>query len=91
MAETRFESNAEVTDGAGIGLARPSLLRRSFAALSDVIMPPVCLACREPLAGHDTLCPSCWSGIDFIRPPLCDRLGLPMPFDTGGVMVPPQR
>ncbi len=50
-------------------------------------MPPVCLACREPLAGHDALCPVCWSGVDFIRPPLCDRLGLPMPFDAGGVMV----
>ena len=87
MAETRFENNAEVTDGPGVAPARPSLLRRSFAALSDVIMPPVCIACREPLAGHDTLCPSCWSGIDFIRPPLCDRLGLPMPFDAGGVMV----
>lgn len=70
------------------GLSAPfSLLRRSLAALSDVIMPPVCLACREPLAGHDALCPACWSGIDFIRPPLCGRLGLPMPFDAGGVMV----
>jgi ComF family protein len=87
MAETRFENNAEVSDGPGLTPAPSSLLRRSFAALSDVIMPPVCLACREPLAGHDTLCPSCWAGIDFIRPPLCDRLGMPMPFDAGGVMI----
>ena len=28
--------------------------------------------------------PPAGASIDFIRAPLCDRLGLPMPFDTGG-------
>lgn len=65
----------------------PSLFRRLFASLSDAVLPPVCLACRTPLATHDSLCSGCWRDITFIRPPLCDRLGLPMPFDTGGVMV----
>jgi ComF family protein len=60
---------------------------RAARTLADVIVPPVCLACHVPLAGHDTLCAPCWSGIDFIRAPLCDRLGWPMPFETGGVMV----
>lgn len=50
-------------------------------------MPPVCLDCRVPLASHDALCVSCWSGIDFIRPPVCDRFGIPMPFDPGGTSV----
>jgi ComF family protein len=36
---------------------------------------------------HDALCPACWRQIDFIRPPLCDRLGLPIPFDTGAPML----
>ncbi len=62
-------------------------LRRAAAALADLIMPPLCLACHTPLASHDALCPHCWGRIDFIRPPLCDRLGLPMPFDTGGTMI----
>ena len=62
-------------------------LRRAIADLGDLIAPPVCLACREPMTVHDTLCPDCWTGIDFIRPPLCDRLGLPLPFDAGGVTV----
>jgi ComF family protein len=52
-----------------------------------MIMPPLCLACHEPLGAHDALCAACWRDIDFIRPPLCDRLGLPLPFDTGGTMV----
>ena len=63
------------------------LTRRALSATSDVMMPPVCLACRSRLDAHDALCPPCWQQIEFIRPPLCDRLGLPMPFDTGGVMI----
>jgi ComF family protein len=64
-----------------------SLLQRGLRAAADLVLPPVCLACNEPLGTHDALCPDCWRGIDFIRAPLCDRLGLPMPFDAGGLMV----
>lgn len=52
--------------------------------MSDLLLPPLCLGCRAPLHSYDALCIDCWQGIDFIRPPLCDRLGLPMPFDLGG-------
>ena len=64
------------------GLAR--LLRRGASALSDVMMPPRCVACQGWLADHDALCAACWQQVQFIRPPLCDRLGLPLPFDPGG-------
>ena len=50
-------------------------------------MPPLCLSCYEPLAAHDALCPLCWQRVAFIGPPLCDRLGQPMPYDTGGRMI----
>ena len=56
-------------------------------ACADVIVPAVCLDCQTPVAAHDTLCPDCWQRIDFIRPPLCDRLGIPMPFDAGDRMI----
>jgi len=49
--------------------------------LADLIMPPSCLACRAPLAQHDAICAKCWADIDFIRPPVNDRLGLPLPFE----------
>ncbi len=62
-------------------------LRRTAGALADLIVPPLCLACHRPLGSHDAVCADCWRKIDFIRPPLCDRLGLPMPYDTGGAMV----
>jgi ComF family protein len=33
------------------------------------------------------LCAPCWREVHFIRPPLCDVLGMPLPFDTGERMV----
>ena len=59
-------------------------LREGTSGAADLLLPPLCLGCRAPLISHDALCVTCWQGIDFIRQPLCDRLGLPMPFDPGG-------
>lgn len=77
-------------DETGTALAVPrraSLLGRWLLRLQDLVFPPVCLACETALSNHDALCPGCWSQLDFIRPPLCDRLGIPMPYDTGGLMI----
>jgi ComF family protein len=60
---------------------------QALSRLSDLVVPPLCHGCHEPMTAHNTLCATCWGGIDFIRAPLCDRLGIPMPFDTGGPMV----
>lgn len=62
-------------------------MRSAAAAVADLVVPPLCLACHRPVSSHDALCAACWSGIDFIRAPLCDRLGIPLPFDIGGTMV----
>lgn len=51
--------------------------------ISDLMLPPICVVCHDPLDAHNALCPRCWSGLHFIRPPLCDRLGLPLPYDAG--------
>jgi ComF family protein len=84
---------ATIDDDNGLGAGKA--LRRGPAGLAvaglrrlaDIVVPPVCLACQRPLGSHDCLCPLCWRQIRFIRPPLCDRLGIPMPFDTGGTIV----
>lgn len=47
------------------------------------LVPAVCLACHVPLGSHNALCGACWQKVSFIRPPLCDRLGIPLPYDTG--------
>lgn len=65
-------------------------LAQAVHGLADLIVPPTCIYCRKPLTVHDALCPHCWRSIKFIRPPLCDRLGIPLPFDVGGRAVSAQ-
>lgn len=62
-------------------------LRRTLAACADIVVPPCCLVCRTPLGAHHLLCAACWREVHFIRPPLCDVLGMPLPFDVGERMV----
>ena len=77
--------DAETATPLRIGLRRRTA--NAWRRLLDVVLPPICLGCEGRLLEHDSLCPVCWRGIDFIRPPLCDRLGIPLPYDTGGTMV----
>src|SRR5262245_41607448 len=56
-----------------------SMLRR----VADFLLPPVCISCRARVGSHGLLCGSCFAKIDFIAPPLCERLGVPLPFETG--------
>lgn len=63
------------------------LMRAAAVVAADLIMPPLCLACHRPLAAHNAICARCWAEIDFIRAPLCDCLGIPLPFDIGGPMI----
>jgi ComF family protein len=62
-------------------------LRAVLAACADLIVPPCCLVCRARVGAHHLLCAACWREVHFIRPPLCDVLGIPLPFDTGGRML----
>ena len=63
------------------------LLASAARAVADTIVPPMCVACHVPLTAHDCLCAACWGEIAFIRAPICDRLGIPLTFDTGGQQV----
>jgi ComF family protein len=63
-----------------------SLARLRRASL-DLLLPPICLGCHVRIMDHDALCPSCWRQISFIRPPLCDTLGVPLNVDLGGPTI----
>jgi ComF family protein len=80
-----FDDDVAVRDGLVVRARR--LAAVAVRRVGDAIVPPVCLACHVLLTNHDTLCAGCWRQIDFVRAPLCDRLGLPLPFDTGGRMI----
>ena len=79
--------NSENDSGSPRTSQTTGVVHTTLQALLNIIMPPVCLACHTPIASRDAVCPACWQKITFIRPPLCDRLGRPMPFDAGDTMV----
>lgn len=49
----------------------------------DLVLPPVCAACREPVVGSGGLCARCWGQLSFIAKPYCERLGTPFAHDPG--------
>ena len=51
--------------------------------ITNLFLPPVCIRCHAPISAHGALCAACWQGINFIMPPLCSRLGLPLPYASG--------
>ena len=57
--------------------------RRGGTGLLDLLLPPVCVACRRPVERAHGLCATCWSGLAQIERPYCDRLGIPFGYDIG--------
>jgi ComF family protein len=58
-------------------------LRPLLGRIADLLLPPVCISCRKRIGGHGLLCGACFAKIDFIAPPICARLGIPLPYDAG--------
>ncbi len=55
----------------------------------DLLYPPICIACRAPVAEPGSVCVQCWRTIRFIERPYCERLGTPFSHDLGpGVLSP---
>lgn len=54
-----------------------------LARAVDLVLPPVCAACREPVVGSGGLCARCWGQLSFIARPYCERLGTPFAHDPG--------
>jgi ComF family protein len=56
---------------------------RAGRGIVDLVFPPLCILCREPVADPDSLCPACWTELQFIDGPVCARCGLPFEIDAG--------
>jgi ComF family protein len=54
-----------------------------FKAGLGLIYPEICQLCRRQRATVQDgfVCPQCWSHVRFIRPPFCERCGLPFAGD----------
>jgi ComF family protein len=68
---------------ASFGAGATAALRSALGRAADLLLPPVCIACRARIFSHGLLCGACFAKIDFIAPPICARLGIPLPYDTG--------
>lgn len=57
---------------------------------ADLVLPPLCLSCSAPVAGHGVLCARCWNDMHFIARPYCQRLGTPFEADLGMDLISPR-
>lgn len=48
--------------------------------IPNLIWPFTCPMCMQVVEQNFLFCPSCWSNLSFIHPPLCIQCGLPMPY-----------
>ncbi len=75
----------------GEGMARTARLGKVFAGLPkralDLLLPPVCPACRAASGSGAGLCATCWASVRFLAPPLCPVLGTPFAHDMGPGIV----
>jgi ComF family protein len=63
-----------------------ALQKLSVRAL-DLLLPPLCLKCDEPVGGNATLCPACWKDIQFIAAPFCACCGAPFEIAAAAGML----
>ena len=64
-------------------LAPAPALRRAAGAVLDLLLPPRCLRCGEPVDAAGALCAACWRAITFLGDPCCACCGLPFAYDLG--------
>ncbi|HUO97751.1 MAG TPA: ComF family protein [Rhizomicrobium sp.] len=57
--------------------------KRAGRAVLDLVFPPLCIVCREPVTDPDSLCPACWQSLHFLDGPCCVSCGLPFELDPG--------
>lgn len=65
-------------------LQHGAMLRGALLPLVDLIYPPRCPACGDPLAAQDGLCVTCWNALARPEGPLCSACARPLKDDIAG-------
>lgn len=66
-----------------VGAAIHGMARAAGRRVLDVLLPPLCLRCREPVVEPQSVCGACWNGIRFLAPPWCVQCAIPFPHALG--------
>lgn len=83
MADMATGDGELVLESAAMAGRKSGPLRSALKGLADLVLPPVCISCRTRIEGQGLICGTCFASIDFIAPPICARLGVPLPYGTG--------
>ncbi len=51
----------------------------------DMVLPPRCPLCRSRIIEHGHLCAACWTELDLVADPKCERCGLPFAHASDGL------
>ncbi len=63
--------------------------QKVWSTFVDVVTPPKCLMCGDPLTTGASLCIPCWQTLHMLDEPVCDCLGTPFEYDQGeGALSP---
>lgn len=54
----------------------------TLRAALDLLLPPLCIGCREPVSEPGSFCSACWQAIAFLDGPCCDCCGIPFEWDV---------
>ncbi len=68
-------------DMGATGIGR--IARAAGRAVLDLVLPPLCLKCRDPVAEPQSVCAACWNELRFLSAPQCAQCGLPFPHALG--------
>ena len=60
-----------------------TLAECSGRAVTNLLWPPSCIGCGSAVIEPDRFCAACWQSLPLISPPVCQRYGVPLPFDLG--------
>ncbi|MFT8775580.1 MAG: ComF family protein [Gluconacetobacter liquefaciens] len=87
VGTTRDAGGTRSAHGEAAGLPR-----RMAARLLDLLLPPDCPACHQPVDRAGLMCPDCFRGMRFIADPCCTRCGQPFaaaaPGGAGRICAP---
>ncbi len=66
----------------GLSVSASRLFPRVGRLALDALVPPLCLACDNPVSDPGQFCVACFAAVHIIAPPLCERCGVP--FEAAG-------